>query len=76
MYKRQDPVNGAIHRLALDTLSVTTLPLPDRGQQPFAIDYHAPDGSLYWTDVGARAIRTACLDGSNYRTLLTLSGGL
>ncbi|XP_070176422.1 scavenger receptor cysteine-rich domain-containing protein DMBT1-like isoform X2 [Littorina saxatilis] len=68
-----DSNNRGIYRMDLNSYSFITIPLAGH-QNPVAIDYDPVDVRIYWTDVGAREIRSASLDGTNNQTIRALSG--
>ncbi|XP_076455166.1 scavenger receptor cysteine-rich domain-containing protein DMBT1-like [Babylonia areolata] len=67
-----DSQNQSIIRMDLNSFSFITIPI--RGHQnPVAIDYDPVDQRIFWTDVAAKEIRSASLDGSNNATVRKLS---
>ena len=56
----------------LTTYSFITIPLGGH-VNPIAIDYDPMGGRIYWTDVAAKQIRSASLDGADNETVRALS---
>ncbi|KAL8625952.1 hypothetical protein ACOMHN_012544 [Nucella lapillus] len=66
-----DTGNRGIYRMDLNSHSFITIPLAGH-QNPIAIDYDPVEGRIYWTDVSAKEIRSAGLDGQNVATVRRL----
>ncbi|PVD22132.1 hypothetical protein C0Q70_17937 [Pomacea canaliculata] len=61
----------SVFRMDMMSYSYITVPLQGMGR-PFAIDYDYINSRIYWTDLDARLIRSARVDGTQSETVLAL----
>ncbi|KAL8562352.1 hypothetical protein ACOMHN_066066 [Nucella lapillus] len=66
-----DTANRNIYHMDLNSSSFITIPLAGHAN-PLAIDYDPAQLRVYWTDVAAKQIRSAGLDGTNNETVRQL----
>ncbi|XP_025078557.1 low-density lipoprotein receptor-related protein 8-like isoform X2 [Pomacea canaliculata] len=65
---------AAMFRLDPDVFSYTRLPIQNL-QSPVAIDYDPEEDRVYWTDIRAKEIRSAFLNGTNNQLIFSLHPG-
>lgn len=66
---------AAMFRLDPDVFSYTRLPIQNL-QSPVAIDYDPEEDRVYWTDIRAKEIRSAFLNGTNNQLIFSLHPGM
>ena len=66
-----DTYHKQVYQMDADSGEFSALPLSGH-DNPIAVDYDPMEGNVYWTDVGAKVIKRAGLDGAREKVVKIL----